>query len=298
MATEQDWSAYTVQGNLAAGDTLLARTVGGAGVQVPGQVVFARRVPGGPFEADWYGAFTSPGVSTVGALQLRDAPGAGGGSIVYVQATNNAVNSEYGYIGFAASGPIVISGSMQPTVDNVRQIGAPSLRYTALFAASGVITTSDAREKTWRGPAGESELAAAREIIDELGFFQWNDQVAVKGQDAARYHFGPRAQRVWAIMATHGLVDPIGADGKPGATPYAFLCFDEWDAIPGHKAVRENKGQDGAVVRMARPAVPGIAAGNRYGVRTDELALFLIAAQERRLRALERGHLPSRDIDV
>src|SRR3546814_17448576 len=66
-------------------------------------------------------------------------------------------------------------------------------------------------------------------MISELGFFQWIEAVDEKGPRRARYHYGVRAQRVWAIMAKHGLVDPISEDGRPGKTRYAFLCFDDWE---------------------------------------------------------------------
>jgi hypothetical protein len=153
------------------------------------------------------------------------------------------------------------TGDFRPWVDNLHNIGAGSSRVGTVFAATGAINTSDAHEKTWRGPPGEAELRAAKRIAAELGFFQWNDAIAEKGAGAARRHFGVRAQAVWAIMADEGLVDPVGADGRPGATPYAFLCWDEW-------------GADGET-RM------------RFGIRHDQLALFLIAGQEARIAALE-----------
>lgn len=52
MATEQDWAAYADQAFLATGDTLLARTPAGAGVELPGSALFARRTAGGPFVAE------------------------------------------------------------------------------------------------------------------------------------------------------------------------------------------------------------------------------------------------------
>src|SRR3546814_19605947 len=45
--------------------------------------------------------------------------------------------------------------------------------------------------------------------------------------NAARYHFGARAQRVWSIFAEEGLVGAIKKSG-PGAAPFAFLCYDKW----------------------------------------------------------------------
>ena len=104
-------------------------------------------------------------------------------------------------------------------------------------------------------------MRAGRRIIAELGFYQWNDAIAAKSAADARYHFGVQAQRVWEIMADESLIDPIDAEGRPGATPYAFLCWDAW--------------------------AEGDEAGDRFGIRPDQLALFLIAAQEARLAALE-----------
>ncbi|HEY0596713.1 tail fiber domain-containing protein [Sphingopyxis sp.] len=149
------------------------------------------------------------------------------------------------------------TGQLCPAADNSLSLGTGAARWSVLYAGSGTINTSDAREKTWRGAATDAELRAARRIAAELGFYQWNDAIAAKGADGARYHFGVRAQAVWAIMADEGLVDPTAAEGRPGATPYAFLCWDGWDG------------------------------GDRFGIRPDQLALFLIAAQERRLAALE-----------
>ena len=53
-------------------------------------------------------------------------------------------------------------------------------------------------------------------------------------------------------MADEGLVDPIDGAGQPGSTPYAFLCFDRWVDADG-------------------------VWHDRFGVRGDQLALFLIA---------------------
>ncbi len=146
------------------------------------------------------------------------------------------------------------SNHILPGADNSQNLGSAIRRYATVFAGTGTINTSDAREKTWRGAMNDSERAAARAIIGELGWFQWRSARRRKGKDAARLHFGVRAQAVWRIMADHGLIDPIGADGRPGRTPYAFLCFDEWAAAKGRKR------------------------GHRFGLRHDQLALFLIAA--------------------
>ena len=163
--------------------------------------------------------------------------------------------------------PVVTIGPahLTPGSDNDRTLGASSLRWSVIYAGTGTINTSDTREKMWRGAPTETELRAARRIAGELGFFRWNDAIAAKGDDGARLHFGVRAQAVWAIMADEGLIDLI-ANGVAPSSRYAFLCHDAWDD---------------AADDATRPA------GDRFGIRGDQLALFLIAAQEERLAALE-----------
>ena len=166
-------------------------------------------------------------------------------------------------------------GHLRPGGDNSLTLGTASFRWSQLYAGTSTINTSDERQKVWRGGIQEAEREAARAIIGELGFYQWADAVAEKGDDA-RYHFGVKAQRVWAIMAEHGLIDQINADGRPGNTPYAFLCFDEWDDIYEEAPVptdADGVADPDAVAgqRLAR------AAGSSYGLRLDQLTLFLLA---------------------
>lgn len=157
------------------------------------------------------------------------------------------------------------SGVFRPAADNNQTLGAAAQRWSVLYAGTGTINTSDARDKEWRGAATAAELRAAKRIAAELGFFQWHGAIAEKGAEGARRHFGVRAQSVWAIMADEGLIEPITESAAPSSR-YAFLCYDEWDEGPA--------GEDPP-------------AGDRFGIRTDQLALFLIAAQEARLAAME-----------
>lgn len=161
------------------------------------------------------------------------------------------VNARYLVAVASFSGP-----TLRPGADNLVDLGRPTQRWRLVYAGSGTINTSDERDKLWRGGMTAPERKAARAIVAELGFFQWRDAVADKGGEAARMHFGTRAQRVWGIMAEHGLVDPIGSDGMPGRTPYAFLCHDRWQG----------------------DVAEGGEAGHRFGLRLDQLALFLVAA--------------------
>ena len=186
-------------------------------------------------------------------------------------------------LGFACGGVaklVLETVVLRPGADNVQNFGWSGGRWMNIYAVNGTINTSDAREKTWRGPMSAAERTAARRIVAELGFFQWNDAIAEKGEDGARMHFGVRAQAVWDIMADEGLIDPIAEDETP-SSKYAFLCYDEWAAVA---AVAEVRDEDDNIVTPAEPERP---AGNRFGIRADQLAMFLIAAQEARLAALE-----------
>lgn len=140
------------------------------------------------------------------------------------------------------------AGVVTPGADNSQTLGSASFRWSTVYAGTGTINTSDAREKTAIRSFTPEELAAAKRIAAEIGIFQF-----LTGD---RLHVGVIAQQVWAIMAEEGLIDPIEEGVRPSSA-YAFLCYDEWDD------------------------------GNRFGIRPDQLALFLIAAQEARLAAIE-----------
>lgn len=146
----------------------------------------------------------------------------------------------------------VTTTGLLPNPDNTRALGGGSNRWTTVYATSGTINTSDAREKTAVVPMTPTEVEAAKDIAREIGTFQWLESVEKKG-DAARKHVGLTVQRAIQIMQSHGL-DPFA---------YGFICYDEWDA---------NEMQD---------------AGDRYSFRTDQLNLFIARGLEARLTALE-----------
>src|SRR3546814_8749344 len=137
--------------------------------------------------------------------------------------------------------------------DNSALLGSGAIRWSAVYSATGAINTADEREKTWQGAASAAELAAAARIARELSFYCWNDAIAAKGAAGARRHFGVRAQAVWAIMAEEGLIAPL-AEGQAPDSRYAFLCWDGWEE------------ESDAADRPVR------AAGDRFGIRPDQLA--------------------------
>lgn len=142
--------------------------------------------------------------------------------------------------------------NVKPFNDNAVPLGAAATRWSVVYAGTGAINTSDAREKTAVAPLMSSEIAAAKDLAREVGAFQFLDAVKAKGE-GARLHIGMTVQRAIEIMEAHGLE----------ADRYGFICYDEWEA-------------EGDT-----------PAGSRYGFRVDELLLFIARGFEARLSALE-----------
>lgn len=143
-------------------------------------------------------------------------------------------------------------GAVYPGADNAQVLGTHMLRWNVVYAASGSINTSDAREKTPVAPMSEAEIAAARDLAAEIGSFQFLDALRDKGP-LARRHVGMTVQRAIEVMRARGL-DPMR---------YGFICHDHW------------------------PATETRPAGDRYGFRVDELLLFIARGFDARLAALE-----------
>ncbi|MCU6708924.1 tail fiber domain-containing protein [Paenibacillus sp. J5C_2022] len=135
-------------------------------------------------------------------------------------------------------------GTLNPQLDGVQNIGQPAGRFDTVYAVTGSIQTSDEREKTTIQKISDKERAVALEIKKNIGKYKFKSAIHKKG-DKARWHFGVGAQTVKEIFEKHGL---NGFD-------YGILCCDEWD-----------------------DSDEGIAAGKRYGLRYDELSMFILAA--------------------
>ncbi|MGB5905752.1 MAG: tail fiber domain-containing protein [Xanthobacteraceae bacterium] len=182
------------------------------------------------------------------------------GALAFCRLTNSNASGQ----SLTESARFDASGHFLPGADNTMNVGSASKRAKEIFAGTGTINTSDAREKEWRGGLSEAELRVAKRISKLIGIYRWLDAITEKG-DAARLHVGVTAQDVKAAFEAEGL------DGFD----YGLLCYDEWDARP---AVVDD---DGNV------EVPAREAGDRYGVRYDELWAFVAAGFEARLSALE-----------
>jgi hypothetical protein len=140
------------------------------------------------------------------------------------------------------------SGTLLPKNDNTQALGGAANRWSVVYAGAGTINTSDARSKQQVRDLDEAERRVAQKVKGLLKAFKFNDAVESKG-NGARIHFGVMAQDVATAFASEGL----------DASRYAMFCHDSW----------EDKYQDEILVQ---------SAGDRYGIRYDELLAFVISA--------------------
>lgn len=180
-----------------------------------------------------------------------------------------------------------------PGDDNHTPNGDPSNRWSAFYAGTGAILTSDGDEKT--DPEEISDLVLDAWGTVKIIVFQWLEMLNLKGKDLARWHFGAIAQQVRDAFIAHGL------DG----TKYGLLCYDKWEAeyvihppeyIEHPAVISKIINQDGS------PAISKDAwsekvkdewielvspAGERWGLRPDQCAWLEAAYQRRRSERIE-----------
>jgi hypothetical protein len=145
---------------------------------------------------------------------------------------------------------------LYPRADNAYSLGLASFRPTVLYAVSGTINTSDGREKQQIRDLDATEKLVALRCKQIIKAYKWDEAVAKKGDDA-RVHIGFIAQEVQQAFAAEGL----------DADKYGLFCYDEWEAKE-----EEVDEETGFVIQ------PAVVAGNRYGVRLDQLLAFIIGA--------------------
>lgn len=242
--------------------------------------------PGQPNISKWTAAKTALSLNTYYGTQLLGNSGAAlpngawlygqnaTGAAVELARVDSANNLQYGVPSSSATYSAIYSGSngvyfsvngasrfqatdahFRPQVDNAYVLGSSALRWSAVYAGTGAINTSDERNKQQIRMLSDVERAVAVRCKGLIRAFKFNDAVQEK-TDAARWHFGVIAQDVKNAFEAEGL------DGFS----YGLLCYDRWEASS------ELLDDDGGVVEFAREA------GDRYGVRYDELLAFIIAA--------------------
>lgn len=194
--------------------------------------------------------------------------------------------ANYGDIGGILRWTVSNTGNFSPFSDNAYDVGGAANRPKQLWAATGTINTSDAREKTPVRQLAVAEIAAAIELGGEIGVYQWLAMVEVKGE-AARDHIGLTVQCAIEVMQSHGL-DPFA---------YGFICYDKWDELPEicnkWGALPQVVDDFGNIAQEARDAGFEIVqayrpAGDRYSFRMDELLAFTARGIAHRLDAMEQ----------
>lgn len=164
----------------------------------------------------------------------------------------------------------ITNEAINAAVDNVMMLGSATTRFNTLFAGSGTINTSDEREKQQVRDLSDAEKRVAVKLKSQIKAFKFNDAVAEKG-DNARIHFGVIAQEVKAAFESESLV----------AEDYAILCYDEWDAeyreITEEITVTNDAGEEVTETVETGERELIREAGNRYGVRYEELLAFIIS---------------------
>lgn len=187
----------------------------------------------------------------------------------------------------ANAAALPISTALAASVDNARTMGTAALRWSTVYAGTGTINTSDAREKTEVRVLTDGEISAARQLAQEIGAYKFLAAVTEKGTDA-REHIGLTVQRAIEVLQANGL-EPFN---------YGFICYDSWpQATVDHPATYEQVPvtdadgnvigyENGALIKEAWTEVTQ-EEGDRYSFRTDELNLFIARGQAAYLAQLE-----------
>lgn len=230
------------------------------------------RIPGIGFTA------TSSNVNTTGKYRITGVGTVPTGAEIAFGTNGGGTRAVYnapsgGEHNFSINGSNILalaSTLMAPIPDNTMTLGTGALRWSVVYAATGAINTSDARTKQQVKGLSDAENAVARRIKGLIRTFKFNEAVDSKG-DEARIHIGVMAQEVAAAFEAEGL----------DAYKYALFCFDSW----GDQFEDVYEGQtfhhtDGSVeTRSVKTGVREVLkAGNRFGIRYDQLLAFIIAA--------------------
>ena len=189
----------------------------------------------------------------LGGVRLGVKENAGSTLLMYTQATQQylAATNNLKFVTDGAEQVALDDGTFTPAVDGDVTLGAPLFRWGQIYSTVGSISTSDEREKQDVADLSDAERRVAVALKGLIKKFRFKDSVAKKG-DAARIHIGVMAQEVKAAFEAEGL----------DAFAYGIVCYDEWDEQHSTDINNEEV---------------FTAAGNRYGVRYDELYGFIIS---------------------
>lgn len=128
----------------------------------------------------------------------------------------------------ATTGATTVAATLRPATDNAMTLGASGARWSAVWAATGAIQTSDIRQKTDIAPTdlGLDFILALNPVK-----YRWsvggNEDGA--GRPGRRTHYGLLAQEVQAVLgardfAGHILADPADPQSEQGLRYDAFIA--------------------------------------------------------------------------
>ena len=157
-----------------------------------------------------YGSAYGSGLSS--AIQLAN----GSNTLTFDSSGNLLVGTTSALEKLTVNGRASFAGYIYPATDNAFSCGLGGNRWSVVYAATGTINTSDAREKTPVRNLTNTEITAAQQLATEIGAYKWLSAVAEKGENA-REHIGMTVQRAIEIMEANGL-SPFN---------YGFICYDE-----------------------------------------------------------------------
>lgn len=184
------------------------------------------------------------GASNTAILDLGRSGATTSGRIVYDNGNNYEI-----YTGGTARLRLDSGGNLKPSADNTYACGTGSNRWTAVYAATGTIQTSDERSKDQIEGIPQEWLEAWGSV--QYVRFKFKDSLAQKG-NGARWHVGLIAQRVKEAFEDRG-IDPFAI---------GLLCHDEWD--DEFADVLDENGNPTGERRFVA------AAGDRYGIRYEQ----------------------------
>lgn len=151
----------------------------------------------------------------------------------------------------ATTGAMTVAATVRPASDNAVTLGGAGARWSAVWAATGTIQTSDARQKTDISP---SDLGLDFIMALQPVRYRW----AVGGnagglpRPGRRMHYGLLAQQVLAALegrdfGGHVLADPEDAESEQGLRYDAFIA-------PLIRAVQELAERVAALERKSTPS--------------------------------------------
>ena len=128
----------------------------------------------------------------------------------------------------ASTGAATVAATFRPATDNAMTLGGSGARWSAVWAATGTIQTSDGRQKVDIAP---SDLALDFILALEPVRYRW----AIGGNEGdeprpgRRTHYGLLAQQVQAVLggrdfAGHILADPADPDSEQGLRYDTFIA--------------------------------------------------------------------------